>query len=39
MTSVENLYAIGDGPGQTTGLIMSSAAGVQLARFLDKKIK
>ncbi|MBQ3047815.1 MAG: FAD-dependent oxidoreductase [Clostridia bacterium] len=37
MTSVENLYAIGDGPGQTTGLIMSSAAGVQLARFLDKK--
>lgn len=36
-TSVKNLYAIGDGPGQTTGLIMSSAAGVQLARFLDKK--
>ena len=38
-TSIKNLYAIGDGPGQTTGLIMSSAAGVQLARFLDKKIK
>lgn len=36
-TSVKNLYAIGDGPGQTTGLMMSSAAGVQLARFLDKK--
>ena len=36
-TSVKNLYAIGDGPGQTTGLMMSSAAGVQLARFLCKK--
>ena len=38
-TSVKNLYAIGDGPGQTTGLIMSSAAGVQLARFLADKFK
>lgn len=37
MTSVKNLYAIGDGAGQTTGLIMASAAGVQLARFLYKK--
>ncbi len=36
-TSIKNLYAIGDGAGQTTGLIMSSAAGVQLARFLDNK--
>ncbi len=36
-TSVKNLYAIGDGPGQTTGLMMSSAAGVQLARFLAPK--
>lgn len=36
-TSVKNLYAIGDGAGQTTGLIMSSAAGVQLARFLEEK--
>ncbi len=36
-TSVKNLYAVGDGAGQTTGLIMSSAAGVQLARFLEEK--
>jgi len=36
-TSIKNLYAIGDGPGQTTGLIMSSAAGIQLARFLENK--
>ena len=36
-TSVKNLYAVGDGPGQTTGLIMSSSAGVQLARFLKNK--
>ncbi len=36
-TSIKNLYAIGDGAGQTTGLIMSSAAGVQLARFLSEK--
>lgn len=36
-TSVKNLYAIGDGPGQTTGLMMSSAAGVQLARFMAEK--
>jgi uncharacterized FAD-dependent dehydrogenase len=37
-TNIQNLYAIGDGPGQTTGLMMSSAAGIQLARILDKKI-
>lgn len=36
-TCIKNLYAIGDGPGQTTGLMMSSAAGVQLARFLKNK--
>ncbi len=36
-TSIKNLYAVGDGAGQTTGLIMSSAAGVQLARFLEEK--
>ena len=36
-TSVKNLYAIGDGAGQTTGLMMASAAGVQLARFLINK--
>lgn len=36
-TSVKNLYAVGDGAGQTTGLIMSSAAGIQLARFIYNK--
>lgn len=37
-TSIKNLYAIGDGAGQTTGLMMSSAAGIQLARFLVEKL-
>lgn len=36
-TSIKNLYAIGDGSGQTTGLMMASAAGVQLARFMCEK--
>lgn len=31
-TSVEGLYAIGDGCGLTRGLMMASASGVQLAR-------
>ena len=33
-TSVEGLYAIGDGCGLTRGLMMASASGVQLARNL-----
>ncbi|MBR3254738.1 MAG: FAD-binding protein [Clostridia bacterium] len=37
-TSIENLYSIGDGGGLTTGLMMASCSGVQMARILDKKI-
>ena len=37
MTSVDGLYSIGDGGGLTTGLMMASCAGVQLARNLNKK--
>ena len=37
MTSVDGLYSIGDGGGLTTGLMMASCAGVQLARILTKK--
>ncbi len=33
-TSVKNLYCIGDGGGLTTGLMMASASGVQMARIL-----
>lgn len=33
-TSVQGLYAIGDGCGLTRGLMMASASGVQLARVL-----
>ena len=34
-TSVKNLYSIGDGGGLTTGLMMASASGVQMARILN----
>ena len=37
MTNIDNLYCIGDGGGLTTGLMMASASGVQMARILDKK--
>ena len=33
-TSVKGLYSIGDGGGMTHGLMMASASGVQMARFL-----
>lgn len=33
-TNVKNLYCIGDGGGLTTGLMMASASGVQVARNL-----
>ena len=33
-TSISGLYAIGDGCGLTRGLMMASASGVQLARYL-----
>lgn len=33
-TSIKNLYSIGDGGGLTTGLMMASCSGVQLARIL-----
>lgn len=36
MTSVDGLYSIGDGGGLTTGLMMASCAGVQLARILTR---
>ena len=36
-TSVKGLYSIGDGGGMTRGLMMASAAGVQMARNLIKK--
>lgn len=35
-TSVKNLFSIGDGGGLTTGLMMASASGVQMARILDE---
>ncbi len=35
-TSIKNLYCIGDGGGMTRGLMMASAAGVQMARNLVK---
>ena len=37
-TNIENLYSIGDGGGLTTGLMMASCSGVQMARILEKKI-
>ena len=37
-TSISNLYSIGDGGGLTTGLIMASSSGVQMARILIDKI-
>ncbi len=36
-TSVRGLYAIGDGAGQTRGLIMASGAGVEMARILARE--
>lgn len=36
-TSIENLYSIGDGGGLTTGLMMASCAGVQMARILTRR--
>lgn len=36
-TSIKNLYSIGDGGGLTTGLMMASCSGVQLARILSKE--
>ena len=35
-TSVKGLYSIGDGGGMTSGLMMASASGVQMARNLNK---
>lgn len=35
-TSVKGLYSIGDGGGLTTGLMMASCSGVQMARILTK---
>lgn len=35
-TSIKNLYSIGDGGGLTTGLMMASCSGVQLARIFNK---
>ena len=37
MTSIKGLYSIGDGGGLTTGLMMASCAGVQLARNITKE--
>ena len=36
-TNIKNLYSIGDGGGLTTGLMMASASGVQMARNICKK--
>ena len=36
-TNIKGLYSIGDGGGLTTGLMMASCAGVQMARILTKK--
>ena len=38
-TNIKGLYCIGDGGGLTTGLIMASASGVQMARILSNKMK
>ncbi|MDO4963404.1 MAG: FAD-binding protein [bacterium] len=38
-TNIKGLYSIGDGGGLTTGLMMASASGVQMARILNKKAK
>ena len=38
-TSIKDLYCIGDGGGMTRGLMMASAAGVQMARILSKNVK
>ena len=35
-TNIKNLFSIGDGGGLTTGLMMASASGVQMARNLIK---
>ncbi len=35
-TNIKNLFSIGDGGGLTTGLMMASASGVQMARNLCK---
>ena len=39
MTSIENLYAIGDGAGITRGLMQSSVTGVVVARDISSKVK
>ncbi len=36
-TNIKGLYSIGDGGGLTTGLMMASCSGVQMARILSKK--
>lgn len=36
-TNINNLYCIGDGGGLTTGLMMASVSGVQMARILTNK--
>lgn len=36
-TNIKNLYCIGDGGGLTTGLMMASASGVQMARNIVNK--
>ena len=36
-TNIKGLYSIGDGGGLTTGLMMASASGVELARILSQK--
>lgn len=35
-TNIKHLYCIGDGGGLTTGLMMASASGIQMARNLQK---
>jgi len=37
-TNIKNLHAIGDGGGLTTGLMMASASGVQMARNLVNQL-
>lgn len=37
-TNIKNLYCIGDGGGLTTGLMMASASGVEIARIYMKKL-
>lgn len=36
-TNIKNLYCIGDGGGLTTGLMMASASGIQMARIISNK--